>query len=83
MDLPEEDRLGFKVKGVSAELEMDLEIFRMHRLGLLQERIANRLSVPQRTLSDHLAKMPSLAIPLNGDPERKKSLAKAQRRQDY
>jgi DNA-binding CsgD family transcriptional regulator len=51
----------------STELEMDLEIFRMHRLGLPQERIANRLSVPQRTLSDHLAKMPSLAIPLNAD----------------
>ncbi len=42
-------------------MEMDLEIFRMHRLGLPQERIANRLSVPQRTLSDHLAKMPELA----------------------
>jgi len=27
----------------------------------------NRLSVPQRTLSDHLAKMPSLAILLNAD----------------
>jgi len=51
----------------STELEMDLEIFRMHRLGLPQERIGNRLSVPQRTLSDHLAKMPSLAIPLNAD----------------
>ena len=35
--------------------------------GLPQERIANGLSVPQRTLSDHLAKMPLLAIPLNTD----------------
>jgi len=51
----------------STELEPDLKIFRMNRLGLPQERIANRLSVPQRTLSDHLAKMPSLAIPLNAD----------------
>ncbi len=51
----------------STELEMDLKICRMHRLGLPQERIANRLCVPQRTLSDHLAKMPSLAIPLNAD----------------
>ena len=48
-------------------MEIDIKIFRMHRLGLPQERIANRLSVPQRTLSDHLAKMPSLAIPLNAD----------------
>jgi len=39
----------------------------MHRHGLPQERIANRLCVPQRILSDHLAKMPSLAIPLNTD----------------
>jgi len=45
----------------STELKMDLEIFPMHRLGLPQERIANRLSVLQRTLSDHLAKMPELA----------------------
>jgi hypothetical protein len=51
----------------STELEMDLKIFRMHRLGLPQERIAKRFNIPQRTLSDHLAKMPSLAIPLNTD----------------
>jgi len=51
----------------STELEMDLKTFHMHRLGLPQERIANRLSVPQRILSYHLAKMPSLAIPLNAD----------------
>jgi len=49
----------------------------MHRLGLPQERIANRLSVPKRTLSDHLAKMPSLAIPLNADwPARHRSRPK-------
>jgi len=46
---------------------MDLKIFRMHRLGLPQERIAKRFNIPQRTLSDHLAKMPSLAILLNAD----------------
>jgi len=51
----------------STELEIDLKIFRMQQLGLPQERIANRFSIPQRTLSDHLAKMPSLAIPLNAD----------------
>ena len=39
----------------------------MHRPGLPQERIANRFSVPQRTLSDHSAKMPSLAILPNAD----------------
>jgi hypothetical protein len=46
---------------------MDLKTFRMHQLGLPQERIANRFNIPQRTLFDHLAKMPSLAIPLNAD----------------
>jgi len=51
----------------STELEMDLEIFRMHRLGLPQERIAKRLGVIQRTVSKHLEKMPALAIILNAD----------------
>jgi ParB-like nuclease family protein len=51
----------------STQMELDLKIFRLHRLGLPQERIANRFNIPQRTLSDHLAKMPSLAIPLNAD----------------
>jgi len=40
-------------------MEMDLIFFRVHRLGIPQDRIAKRLGVPQRTLSDHLAKMPS------------------------
>ena len=35
--------------------------------GLPQERIANRLRIPQRTLSDHSAKMAILPIPLNAD----------------
>ena len=51
----------------STELEIDLQIFRMHRINIPQERISKRFSIPQRTLSDHLAKMPSLAIPLNAD----------------
>jgi hypothetical protein len=33
--------------------------------GSPQERIANRLSVPQKSLSDHLAEMPSLNTMLN------------------
>ena len=32
-----------------------------------QDRIAKRLGMPQRTLSDHSAKMPELANPLNSD----------------
>ncbi len=46
---------------------MDLEIFRMHRLGLPQERIAKKLGAIQRTVSKHLEKMPALAIVLNTD----------------
>ena len=45
----------------STELEMDLEIFRMHRLGLPQERIAKRLGQARETIRNHLAKMPELA----------------------
>lgn len=48
-------------------LELDLKIFRLNQLGIPQDRIAKRLGIPQRTLSDHSAKMPELAIPLNSD----------------
>jgi len=48
-------------------LELDLKIFRLNQLGIPQDRIAKRLGIPQRTLSDHSAKMPGLANPLNSD----------------
>jgi hypothetical protein len=48
-------------------LELDLTIFRLHQLGIPQDRIAKRLGIPQRTVSDHSAKMPELANPLNSD----------------
>jgi len=54
----------------ATQLGMDLKIFRMNRLGILQDRIARRLSIPQRTLSDHLAKMATLLNPLNTDLSR-------------
>jgi len=46
---------------------VDLKIFRLNLLGIPQDRIAKRLGIPQRTLSDHLAEMPALAFPLNSD----------------
>lgn len=49
------------------EMELDLKIFRMHRLGIPQERIAKRLCVPQQTISDHLPRMPKLANPVEAD----------------
>ena len=48
-------------------LALDLKIFRLHLLGIPQERIANRLGIPQKTLFNHLAKMPTLAKWLNSD----------------
>ena len=36
------------------QLELDLKIFRMHRLGIPQKRITERLCLPQQTISDHL-----------------------------
>jgi len=51
----------------STELEMDLKIFRMHRINIPQERIAKRLGAIQRTVSKNLEKMPALAIILNTD----------------
>jgi hypothetical protein len=48
-------------------LALDLKIFCLNRLGVPQDRIAKRLSLPRRTLIDHLAKMPGLAKPLYRD----------------
>ena len=52
------------------QMDIDIKIFRMNRLGIPQDRIARRLSIPQRTLSDHLAKMATLPNPLNSDLSR-------------
>jgi len=51
-------------------MELDLKIFRMNRLGISQERIAMRFDALQRTISNHLAKMPELANLLNTDLSR-------------
>jgi biotin operon repressor len=48
-------------------LELDLKIFRLNPLGIPQDRIAKRLGINRRTLSDHLAKMSELANPPNND----------------
>jgi ParB-like nuclease family protein len=48
-------------------LELDLKIFRLNQLGIPQDRIAKRLGIPQKTLSNHSAKMPTLAKWLNND----------------
>ena len=54
----------------AVQMDLDLKIFSMNRLGIPQEKIARRFNAPQRTISDHLAKMPALANPLNADLKR-------------
>jgi len=51
----------------SVQMDLDLKIFCMYRLGVPQERISGRLSILQRSVSNHLAKMPELAKLLNSD----------------
>ena len=47
--------------------DKDLKIFRMNRLGIPQDRIANRLGVKQASIHNHLSKMPVLANLINVD----------------
>ena len=54
----------------AANLELDLKIYRMNRLGIPQERIAKRMKVARETIRDYLAEMPGLAIPPNTDLSR-------------
>ena len=49
------------------QLDLDLKIFRMNRMVIPQERIAKRLGVIQRTVSNHLEKMAELPNFLNAD----------------
>ena len=49
------------------QMKLDLILFRMSKLGLPQERISERLGIPQKTIHNHLAKMPNVAKWLNSD----------------
>ena len=51
----------------ATETEIDTKIFRMHRLGVPQGRIARRMGVDQKTIHNHLGEMPELAFLLNTD----------------
>ena len=52
------------------EMDTDIKIFRMHRLGIPQERIAKCLGIVQASIHNHLSKMPELAILINTDLKR-------------
>jgi hypothetical protein len=47
--------------------DKSLKIFRLNRLGIPQDRIAKRLGIDQKTIHNHLGKMPVLANLLNAD----------------
>lgn len=49
------------------ELELDLKIMRMHRLGIPQERIGERLTLDQSAIARHLCDLPNLANSINAD----------------
>jgi hypothetical protein len=51
-------------------MDLDIKIFCMHRLGIPQDRIAKRLGLDQKTIHNHLGKMPVLANSLNADLSR-------------
>ena len=51
----------------ATETEIDIKIFRMHRLYIPQKRIAHRLGALQQTISLHLQEMPILAKLVNTD----------------
>ena len=51
----------------ATNMEIDIKIFRMHRLGFPQDRIAKRMGVDQKTIHNHLGEMPELAFLLNTD----------------
>ncbi|MBC8553480.1 MAG: ParB N-terminal domain-containing protein, partial [Candidatus Brocadiales bacterium] len=52
------------------QAELEIKVFRMNRLGIPQDRIAKRLSLPPKTLSNYSAKMPTLAKWPNSDLSR-------------
>jgi len=54
----------------ATRMGLDIKIFRMHSLGIPQDRIAERLGQVRETIRDHLAKMPELANPPKADLSR-------------
>jgi len=52
------------------QMGLDINIFRMNRLGIPQDRIAKRLGVKQVLIHNHLLKMPVLANSINADLSR-------------
>ena len=54
----------------AAGAETNIKMFRLHRLGYPQDRIAKIMGVAQKTIHNHLVEMPALAFLLNTDLKR-------------
>ena len=54
----------------ATQMGLDIKIFRMHRLGIPQDRIAKKLGIVRTSIQYHLSKMPALANPANTDLSR-------------
>jgi hypothetical protein len=50
-----------------AQMEFDLKLYRMKKIGIPQDRISRRLNVAQQTISDHLPDLVMLPNPVNSD----------------
>ena len=49
----------------AAQMDLDLKLFRMKKIGIPQERISKRLNIAQQTISDHLPDLAILPNPVN------------------
>jgi hypothetical protein len=49
------------------QMDMDIKVLRMNRLGIPQDRMAKRLGLARTSFQYHLPKMPVLANPANAD----------------
>ena len=54
----------------ATQMDTDIKIFRMHRLGIPQDRMAKRLGYAREVVRDHLAEMAVLPNPPNADLSR-------------
>ena len=54
----------------ATQMDTDIKLFRMNRLGIPQDRIASRLGLVRTSLHYHLSKMPTLANSTNTDLSR-------------
>jgi len=67
----------------AVQMDLDLKLFRMTRLGIPQKRIAQRLGVSQQTISSHLPKMAELPFMVNSDLKRGFTVAQVAEKYDW